>query len=304
MEFGPPGESVSPPVSIPVPAQVVQFIGTPSAPPMPIVPPAQIAQIPMPLQQSPRRQWLRTSWASALLTSLILLVISAAGLLSYTAVVRPVMLNAQATTVAQTFLTAQAQNNSPQYIYQYATRGKPTINDPLDNEKTSVWNQETPPENSCVFVSGAYHILVGSQNSYATCFSNLKLANFALQVQVTILVGNGVGILFRTVPPLQRFYLFSIIRGGIYAFERISDPILTSKVLAFKSSSAINTGENQANLLTIIALNNRFYLYINRQAVGQFTDNAYSAGTLSLRAFSGSYPTADVAFSNLQIWEL
>lgn len=66
----------------------------------------------------------------------------------------------------------------------------------------------------------------------------------------------------------------------------------------------IKRGLNQKNLITIIGLGNTFYLYINRQFITQFSDDTYESGQFGLEATSQEYPTADVAYSNLQVWKL
>src|SRR5205085_11498890 len=96
---------------------------------------------------------------------LVLLIIGGSGLTYYVGVFFPAQLHAQATAAAQ---TAQADATfiviTPQQIYNYATNGSPVINDPLNNQNRSTWeNNET-----CTFTGGAYHV---SSLSYGDCLS-------------------------------------------------------------------------------------------------------------------------------------
>lgn len=302
MEFGPIVEPVSPPrrADTPVQAQPVALapfvkVSQPGIQARPV----QSAAPPIKSQQHGGR----VTWIIAISTFLILLIITVGGLTYYATLAHPAALSAHATAVAQTFLTAQANTTSPQSIYTYATSGKPVIHDPLSDEATSVWYQQTGPQVGCVFQNGAYHIFATRQYSGTVCSASMSFTNFAFQIQMTILQGRYGGIAFRMVSRASRWYNLVVSQDGYYSFQLFND---TSgvKALGSRFDSLIKRGLNQKNLITIIGLGNTFYLYINRQFITQFSDDTYESGQFGLEATSQEYPTADVAYSNLQVWKL
>ncbi len=228
-----------------------------------------------------------------LLAILAILIIGGSGLIYDVAVGRPAEFRAQATAIAQTLLTT----TSPQGIYTNATSGKPVINDPLSSSSRSSWSETSKAGSKCAFTSGAYHLNTSGNNLETLCFSNTSnLSDFAFQVQMTITQGSSGGIAFRVDTTESNYYLFFIRRDGIYGLLR-SDTNLP-KILSYGPSSAINSGLNQPNLLTVIAHGSNLYLYINKQYVVTASDSTYRSGGIGL---SGS---GDVAFSHAELWKL
>ena len=263
------------------------------------LPPAQqAAEPPSPVEQvSPRPPSINrgaTPLARALLLAILaILIIGGSGLIYSVAVGRPAEFRAQATAIVQTLLTT----TSPQGIYTNATSGKPVINDPLSSSSRSSWSETSKAGSKCTFTSGAYHLNSSGNNLETLCFSNTSnLSDFAFQVQMTITQGSSGGIAFRVDTTESNYYLFFTRRDGIYGLLR-SDTNLP-KILSYGPSSAINSGLNQPNLLTVIAHGSDLYLYINKQYVVTASDSAYRSGGIGL---SGS---GDVAFSHAELWKL
>jgi|SRR5579859_1304881 len=69
-------------------------------------------------------------------------------------------------------------------------------------------------------------------------------------------------------------------------------------------SSAINTGLNQLNLLTVIARGSTFYLYVNKQYLTSVDDSASSIGAIGVFGENVSGGQVDMAFSEIQVWKL
>ncbi len=239
-----------------------------------------------------------------LLIIIALVVIGGSGLIYYTAAAHPANLHAQATSVAQDFLTAQARSMSPQGIYTQATRGKPAINDPLSDANGSIWTEASQGNSHCLFTNGAFHAQLPAQATSIGCFANSdRLSNFAFQVQMTIANGLEGGLLFRVGNTQTSYYAFVVSSDGFYQLTAINSTNLPV-ALNFAPSVAIKTGLNQSNLLTVIARGNAMYLYINKQYVTTVNDNTYTSGGLGLLAVSGGSPSADIAFNNAQVWQL
>lgn len=303
VEFGPIGESVSPLVRAdasiqaqPVALAPATEVSRPETRAQPV--PSSVA-----LQKRPQPHGGSTTWVIAISTFLILLIITAGGLMYYAIAAHPAGLSAQATAVAQTVLTAQVNATSPQYVYTYATRGKPVINDPLSDDGTSEWYQEAPPQANCVFQNGTYHIFTAHQYTRTLCSAGMSFTNFAFQIQMTIFEGKYGGVAFRMVGRDYQWYNLAVGQDGYYMLN-LFNGTSGMKALAFRFDSSIKRGLGQTNLITIVGLGNTFFLYINRQFLTQFSDDTYESGQFGLEATSHEYPTADVAYSNLQIWKL
>jgi serine/threonine protein kinase len=252
----------------------------------------------------------------ASLLALGLLIIGGSSLY-YATVFYPTALHTQATVTTQTLLTAQAQATArvnaqadatfaampPQVIYIQATSGSPVINDSLSDQNKSTWKSESHPVGSCAFQGGAYHVNVTAQYQEIGCLSSGRnFRNFAFQVQMTIIKAGGGGIVFRADSGNSKFYLFSIETGGNYNLYLQIDQIAHSGQANFISS--VKKGLNQTNLLTVIAHDNDFYFYVNKQYVAHLSDSTLSTGTVGLFAKNQSFgsPTTEVVFSNAQVW--
>lgn len=251
----------------------------------------------------PRRG--RSASVTALLVILVLLIIgSGGGLAYYAAVFHPTELHAQATAVAQnvaTEATARAAAIDPQQLYTQITSSTPSITDPLNNADNSIWETTT----SCNLTNGAYHASIATMRVIVFCRAMLTdFRNVAFQVQMTILKGDLGGLMFRgsidasnqvqsyffALDPVGGFHLFTLVGGTLNPLHEDTSPAITS-------------GLNNPNLITVIAQDNRFYLYVNKQFVAVVRDNSYSSGEVGLFALDLKLPT-DIVFSNAQMWAL
>ncbi len=235
-----------------------------------------------------------------LLIIITLVIIGSGGLVYYTTTIHPAALNAQATAVAQNFLTAQAM--TPAGIYAQATSSRPVINDPLSSPNNSAWQSGV----GCTFTGGAYHVAVNGASN-GTCSARGTFSNFAFQVQVTVIKGIGGGLGFRLDGVRQRGYVFAISISGFYALallESNSAAYSQGRTLSSSPDPAIKIGLNQSNLLTVIARGSDIYLYINKQFVTSVYDNASSSGQIGLFTGIITASSAEVAFSNAQVWQL
>ncbi len=232
-----------------------------------------------------------------LLVIIALVVIGGSGLIYYTAAAHPANLHAQATSVAQDFLTSQTRSMSPQGIYNQAISGKPVIDDSLSNPDRSTWQNTN---SFCTFTQGALHIS-GQANFVYFCHSSRQFSNLAFQVRVTIIKGDNGGLVFRANESPLLHYLFGINANGFYTLDVLTNNAL--ELLNYGPSAAIRTGLGQSNLLTVIARNSTIYLYINKQFVGSANDSTFSSGEVGM--FANSHAgLSDVAFSNAQVWQL
>lgn len=261
------------------------------------------------------RRRLSVVWVCLLIT-FVFLVLGGSGLTYYTVVFHPAELNAQATAVVQTLVssqmsaTAQARTQAtaiaavmtPQGIYTQATSGNPVINDPMSAPDANTWVNYTGTPNTCTFTGGAYHAVVTQRGAYNLCLAEAtQFRNFAFQVQMTLLKGDGGGLIFRVDDKHYTFYRFVIDPNGFYSLF-VLNKNSTESQLTNAFSSAINGGLNIPNTLTVITRDNDIFLYANGQFISHVVDHTISAGKIGVSAF-GLHPT-EVIFSHVQVWNL
>jgi serine/threonine protein kinase len=247
---------------------------------------------------------------------LAVLVIGVSILIYYTTVYVPHQIQVQATEVAQTATsltaTAQAQAtataSSPQGIYMLATSGTPALDDSLSSQSGGQWDETSLANgHGCQFSGGAYHALASQQNTFSPCYAEARsFGNFAFQVQMTIIKGDGGGLVFRAGDSTScQEYVFFVNQDGSYNFSVYSDCASGQTLYSnsIYSSSIFNQGLNQSNLITVIARQNTFYFYVNRQYIVNYTDSTYTSGKIGVLAHDNTQPT-EVVYTNAEVWQL
>jgi hypothetical protein len=137
-----------------------------------------------------------------------------------------------------------------------------------------------------------------------TTLPDFTFDNFVLEVDAQLLegdLGSSYGVLFR-MQDTTRFYRFEITGDGLYMVERRDgESGWTRFVDRWTESTAIKQGLGSINRLRVAALGQTISLYVNGELVHQFTDTAYSSGTIALDAGTFVQPQARVAFDNLVV---
>jgi serine/threonine protein kinase len=210
----------------------------------------------------------------------------------------PPTVAAQATATAQSVTTATEFQN----LYQQATSGPPTLNDPLrDNSKGYNWDVVSSQGGVCQFTKGAYQVSMSQSNMFYRCTArSTNFINFAYQVQVTLVKGDQAGIIFRFDDIQATFYSFFISSEGTYALDTDNRNGFTSELLN-GSSPAIKIGQNQTNLLAVLVRNSQIALYVNGQFLASVQDNTYKSGAIGVIAVDDGRPT-EALCSNAKVW--
>ena len=216
-----------------------------------------------------------------------------------------VIANTQATATAQAQATVQAtaqvQENANALFEQTTSQRPPALNDPLSANSSVGWEVGSQPGGSCAFAGGAYRIATTQQNSVYWCLAqSTNFSNFAFQVQMTIIKGDGGGLIFRNTTN-NTSYSF---RVGIDGTSALISNTGTGTIILFSGSSvAIHMGANQSNVLTVIANKYNISLYVNGQFLGSASDDTSSSGQIGLVAVDFGNPT-EVAFKDAKVWAL
>jgi len=237
----------------------------------------------------------------------LLLIVASVGLV---AIVR-----SNQTTADNAIATSQAKANgrasrttddasSLQVLYNQATAENPTLDDQLNSQSASNWDEYTQAGYSCTFIGNAYHAIMQQTNYITMCLAHAtNFSNFAFQVQMIIIKGNAGGLIFCADTGGSKMYRFMTSQDGNYDLISTNASNNIGRLTGYESSSAIKTGLNQPNLLTVIARRSHFYLYINGQYVNSATDSTTSSGEIGLFAWDSGNPT-EVVFSNAKVWTL
>jgi serine/threonine protein kinase len=188
----------------------------------------------------------------------------------------------------------------------YPPYGTLAFDDPLsDNSHGWKWLEDSDNLGTCAFTGGAYHVNALLHNNSKGCSSSSpNFSNFAYQVQMTIVKGDGGGIFFRDDETKGNGYFFFIGQNADYSFWNYSNcngNNCNVSELRGGSSTAINTGLNQSNLVAVVASGRTIDLYVNNKKIDSVSDGSYSQGQIGVSASDVNSPT-EVVFSDAKVW--
>ncbi|HLH60348.1 MAG TPA: serine/threonine-protein kinase [Ktedonobacteraceae bacterium] len=224
--------------------------------------------------------------------------------------------NARATATASADSTIPGSTATPPALPQTRNPYPPhtgtlVLDDPMhDNSKAYQWDTtNVTGAGGCGFTSNAYHVIQSSPlGGIFICSPEANVAplsNLTFQVQMIIVKGEAGGIAFRENENLSNYYLFVIGSDGSYELEVANGNNFPS-ILQHSSSSYIQKGPGQTNLLAVVAIGTSISLYVNNHLLITVTDSTYSSGQIGVAASEsfGNSDTADVVFSNAMLWKL
>ena len=261
----------------------------------------------------PKKRGLST--AMVVLFVLLAALVGAGGVLAYYAISHRSTTVGPTTIATTTTGTTQAAStvttSDPVQLYSQATRGTPTLNDPLNASNPNGW-EPIGTGSSCMFsgksldlsatAAGSGQPTVGICLAIATNFDN-----FAYLVNTSVSKGNITGVVFRADPFAKGLYLFGINTSGAYVLasdQTDSTGKTNFKQLAEGVSQAIKTGANQANLLAVIARGSTLNLYANQQYLTSVDDSTTSGGVIGIFGEDSQGGAAQVSFTSIKVWQL
>ncbi|GCE22296.1 serine/threonine protein kinase [Dictyobacter kobayashii] len=210
---------------------------------------------------------------------------------------------ARATQQAVATFTAR----STQEIYATATSGSPFINDPLNDKSASTWQDIQAKTYGCTFSGGAYHMHVPNANTYLACGEQKNVFhNFAFEVEMSVIKGDGGGIVFRSDSDHTHFYVLRLITGGSQSFLDVAAYSSAKGQTTIQDirDTISSTNGHTFNLLTAIAYEHSFYFYLNKQFLMTFQDATRNDGIMGLYVLNNNNPATEVVFRNAKIWKL
>ena len=126
--------------------------------------------------------------------------------------------------------------------------------------------------------------------------------DFAIEVDVFSAEGDpedSYGINCRSTVSSE--YTFEISYDGYYAIWLWEEEFGYTSLFDWSRSSAINTGLNNENHLTVICNNNQLILKVNGVLLANVTNDKISSGEVNLFASNDSFSNVKVIFDNLLI---
>ncbi len=207
--------------------------------------------------------------------------------------------------------TAEAQARATAGVLQTATSGQPGYQDAL-NDATNAdtvaakWDQDT----KCIFAPDGYH--EKEDTNWHMCEEATNTyQNVAITVNVRILSGLTGGLLFRVSKDAigeYSGYLFEINSIGQYRIAFFSQHLTVLSFTYLKNwttSPALQQGSAASNSLQVIARGVTLLFYANGVfLVPPETDSTYSSGDIAFYATSDGQTTADVVYSNLNVFPM
>ncbi len=194
--------------------------------------------------------------------------------------------------------------NDPEHIFNIVTNGNPVLSDSLSKQSSNSWQEGSYPGYSFFFQEGAYHIKLKKPNEVIASLIDVGSLrslshNLAIQVEMTVLMGEGGGLVFRAATPESELG-FRFFLGQDY-----NDLVYNEKIVG--TSVAVKADIGQSYVLTSIAYGNDLLIYVDRKCVigDQFERYIYipKSGKVGLMAVNFGFET-HVMFRNLQIWDL
>jgi hypothetical protein len=192
-----------------------------------------------------------------------------------------------------------------------ATAGVPLFTDSLASN-TNGWTQNGT---TAFFANGQYHLHNPDPsmtlNSY---YQQQTFDNFRIQITVTAYsdanpsadVPYAYGLVLRADPATPgNKYVFFVSPNGTYNFARhdeggfLNNGWSDLSATPWASSSAIHTGKGATNVLTVIASNDTFTLFINGQQIEAINDSTYTGGWIGVMVEGADM---EAGFSNLQVY--
>ncbi len=261
----------------------------------------------------------RLQQTAIILVALLLLVLGS-GYIGYDRVYKPYIMNArsaataqaqeaatathttqiQATSEAQVIATASALAQL-QTNYEMITSTHPAISDQMHTPNLYNWDTGT----GCAFKNGSYVVTITQKSSFIPCVAkNTKFSDFVYQVRLKILRGDAGGITFRANTTSSKSYLFNIGQDGSYSiYYYPGNATKTTQTISSGFSNLIITGQNQENLVAVMARKNTVDLYINKKYLTSFQDGNLTAGQIGIIANDNQNNT-EVVCTQVQVWNL
>jgi hypothetical protein len=215
----------------------------------------------------------------------------------------------QATANAQATADIQADSPYPNYLQG---KGYLVMDDSLSSYTHEAWwdrGSESFNGGTCESLEEDYQVTQTKQGLYFACFdrdpsnNHSAFSDVAFEIHMRILLGNCGGVFFRADMNGGSGYYFRICQDGTYELIRYADtdPAHRMVLLPLSTNSAIITGLNKTNIISVVANGETLTLYVNKKKIDSIQDAFYHSGQFALVADAFITPT-EIAFFDARAW--
>lgn len=252
------------------------------------------------VKPSPLRKWLKV-----LVISMLLLALFGSGLLLRSALLDAIgNAHALATATAQMNATATATANivaeNPDPYPPFT--GKLALYDPLTSPLHWSANANSDYGSSCQFVNGFLDVRQSKSPRLWDCVDDQDFVNFAIEVHMRILKGNcGISLRYTLGYVRSQTDVYLVCLDGTYSI--LSFTSSGEQGIGSSYHQAIHKGENQLNLLALVANRSQLTFYVNGISMQSVSTSTPRDCKIGLIALDLSTPD-EVAYTNAKVWAL
>lgn len=208
----------------------------------------------------------------------------------------------QATTIAIPTATATALAAYPSYM---PGSGTFVFYDPLQEEQ--VWKNfiDDDDNSSCQFQHDGLHIQTTEKAYYFVCSEKKIYANFAFEVQMTMIKGDCGGLGLRYDAKHGSSYTLFICHDGTVLLKwNGSLQIKDQKILACSNAATVfKTDYGQMNTIAAFVKGSIITVYVNQTQVLTVNDATFSQGVLALLVCEGTNST-EALYREAKLWTI
>lgn len=192
-----------------------------------------------------------------------------------------------------TVATAQVTSHYPPFTNL-------TFFDPLTSS-----NSQWDTGSECQFTSSGYEVSIAQAGYFQWCLNTQQVGEMAYQATMIIQQGDCGGLVYRYVDT-NNFYFFEVCQDGTYnSGDEVSGKIYML-YSSFKSSSAIQQGTSQQNVIAVVVQGNTINMYVNGTNIDTATSDAltnssFSKGSVGMLADDRNDSTS-VSYTNALVW--
>ncbi len=213
--------------------------------------------------------------------------------------------NNHATSTAIALATAHAQETAAASATALVTSHYPPFTTLALYAPLTTSSSQWDTNSSCQFTSSGYQVSIAQAGYFHWCLASQQFADIAFQVNMTITQGDCGGLMFRYVDS-NNFYMAEVCQNGTYNLGDFVNGNANYLYTNPRSSSAIQQGPNQTNVVAIVVQGNTVNMYVNGHQIDTatsdtLTSSQFSQGAVGMLADDVSDPTA-VTYTNALVW--
>lgn len=181
-----------------------------------------------------------------------------------------------------------------------------TLDDQLDDNSAAFWmdynSDQTQANRGCMFQNGTYDTSKPASSSPGLKYclaDNTNFQNFAYQIEMDNLHGRTGGIIFRQDAPGD-FYYFGIGIDSHYSLWLMATH--SQKLLSQGATPALSQGNNQINMLAVVANGSIIDLYVNQTHLVTVNDSTYSRGKIGTAVGTPDREATECQYKYAKVW--